>query len=100
MTRFLSPAVVLAALTLTGCGEKTTDVTGKVTYKGKALAYGTVAILDGGPAPKGGAGVTAAVVRSSSASRRSTAFLAASDPGGAALDTATLWTPSFTPLTR
>jgi hypothetical protein len=54
MTRLLTPAVVAAALALTGCGEKTTDVTGKVTYKGKPVAYGTVAVLDGGPAPKTG----------------------------------------------
>lgn len=55
MMCLIRPAVVAAALALTGCGEKTTDVTGKVTYKGKALVYGNVAILDGGPAPKGGA---------------------------------------------
>jgi hypothetical protein len=54
MTRLLTPAVVAAALALTGCGETTTDVTGKVTYKGKPVAYGTVAVLDGGPAPKTG----------------------------------------------
>jgi hypothetical protein len=55
MTRLIRLAALPALLALTGCGEKTTDVTGKVTYKGKALVYGTVAVLDGGPAPKVGA---------------------------------------------
>lgn len=55
MTRLIRLAALPALLVLAGCGEKTTDVTGKVSYKGKALVYGTVAVLDGSPAPKVGA---------------------------------------------
>lgn len=55
MTRLIRPAVLLAALALTGCGEKTTEVSGKVTYKGKPVTSGVVTILDGGSAPKAGA---------------------------------------------
>ena len=54
MTRLIRSAVLLAALALTGCGEQTTDVSGKVTYKGKSVTSGTVVILDGGSAPKAG----------------------------------------------
>ena len=55
MTRLIRPAVLLAALALTGCGGGTTDVSGKVTYKGKPVVYGTVVVLDGGGVPKSGA---------------------------------------------
>jgi hypothetical protein len=54
MTRLIRPTVLLTALTLTGCGAGTTDVSGKVTYKGKPVTSGTVVILDGGSAPKAG----------------------------------------------
>jgi hypothetical protein len=54
MTRLILPAVLLAALALTGCDAGTTDVSGKVTYKGKPVAYGTVVVLDAGGAPKSG----------------------------------------------
>jgi hypothetical protein len=37
---------LLGLCTLTGCGGKeTSDITGKVTYKGKALAYGYVNLI-------------------------------------------------------
>ena len=56
MTRFIRPAVLMAVLlALTGCGDPTTEVSGKVTYQGKPVAYGTVVVLDAAGAPKSGA---------------------------------------------
>jgi hypothetical protein len=54
MTKLIKPAVLLAALALTGCGEGTTDVSGKVTYKGKPVAFGSVVVIDSAGAPKSG----------------------------------------------
>ena len=55
MTRFIRPAVLAAALLApAGCGEPTTDVSGKVTYQGKPVTYGTVVVLDTAGAPKAG----------------------------------------------
>ena len=54
MNRLIRTAVVLAALALTGCADGTTDVSGKVTYKGKPVAYGAVVVFDADGAPKSG----------------------------------------------
>ncbi|AMV27235.1 hypothetical protein VT84_22730 [Gemmata sp. SH-PL17] len=54
MTRFIRPAVLITVLALAGCGEPTTDVSGKVTYRGKPVAFGTVVVLDAAGAPKSG----------------------------------------------
>jgi hypothetical protein len=48
------PAVLLGALALTGCGSGTTDLTGKVTYQGKTVVYGSVVVIDSSGAPKSG----------------------------------------------
>jgi hypothetical protein len=55
MTRHLRPAILLAALAAAGCGDPTTEVTGKVTYQGKPVVYGSVVVFDAGGAPKSGA---------------------------------------------
>lgn len=55
MTRLIRPAALAAALlALAGCGEPTADVSGKVTYQGKPVTYGTVVLLDAAGAPKAG----------------------------------------------
>ncbi len=54
MTRPIRPTVLFAVLLLTGCGGGTTDVSGKVSFRGKALVYGTVVLLDAGGTPKAG----------------------------------------------
>lgn len=41
-------------LTLTGCGGSTTDLSGKVSYKGKAVVYGTVVVIGSDGIPKSG----------------------------------------------
>lgn len=47
-------AVLCAALTAVGCGG-TADVSGKVTYKGKPVVYGTVVLVGPDGIPKSGA---------------------------------------------
>jgi hypothetical protein len=54
MTTHIRLGILTTALTLTGCGGGTTDVSGKVTYQGKAVVYGTVVVLDDGGTPKSG----------------------------------------------
>jgi hypothetical protein len=44
--RWIASAIVLAALaTAGGCGGPTTTVTGKVTYRGRPVTYGSVTFL-------------------------------------------------------
>jgi hypothetical protein len=47
---------VAAALALTpaGCGPGTTDITGRVTFQGKPVVYGTVVVIDADGVPKSG----------------------------------------------
>lgn len=54
MSRLIRPVILMAALALAGCGGGETDVSGKVSYKGKPVVYGTVLLLDGTGAPKSG----------------------------------------------
>lgn len=54
MTRFTRPAVLLAALALTGCGPATTELTGKITHQGKPVVYGSVVVIDSSGAAKSG----------------------------------------------
>lgn len=54
MTRFICPAVLLAALTFTGCGPAATDLTGKVTYQGKPVVFGSVVVIDASGTTKSG----------------------------------------------
>lgn len=54
MTRLIQMGVLLAAAALTGCGPSTTDMTGKVTYQGKPVVYGSVVVIDSAGAPKSG----------------------------------------------
>jgi hypothetical protein len=42
MTRPLSAATLVGLLAAAGCGGRTTDVSGTVTFKGKPVVYGTV----------------------------------------------------------
>lgn len=55
MNRLLWVVVPLALFGSAGCSDGTTDVTGKVTYKGSAVVYGTVVVLDSGGSPRSGA---------------------------------------------
>lgn len=54
MTRFICPAVVLATLAFTGCGPPTADLTGKITYQGKPVVYGSVVVIDASGTTKSG----------------------------------------------
>lgn len=54
MTRVIKTSVPFVALVLAGCGNST-DVSGKVTYQGKPVVYGTVVILGSDGIPKSGA---------------------------------------------
>lgn len=55
MTRHFKPVVAAVLLALAaGCGSKTADVTGKVTFQGKPVVYGTVVIIGSDGLPKAG----------------------------------------------
>lgn len=54
MTNFMRGSILLAALLTAGCGGNTVSVSGKVTYQGKPLSYGTVVLIDSASLPKSG----------------------------------------------
>lgn len=51
----IGAAVGVAILTAAGCGGGTADVTGKVTYQGKPVVFGTVLVIGSDGVPKAGA---------------------------------------------
>jgi hypothetical protein len=55
MRPLISTALVALALAACGCNANTTDVSGKVTFKGKPVVYGTVVIVGSDGTPKSGA---------------------------------------------
>lgn len=48
-------AAAVAILAAAGCGTNTTDVSGKVTFQGKPVVYGTVVLIGSDGIPKSGA---------------------------------------------
>lgn len=56
MTKFCRMVAVLAVLTMTGCGSKTSTVSGTVTFNGEAVANGSIGFFptDGKGSPAGG----------------------------------------------
>ena len=54
MTTLLRLGLLMSLLAAVGCGGGTADVSGKVTFKGKPVTYGTVMILGSGGLPKSG----------------------------------------------
>jgi hypothetical protein len=54
MTRLLQTALGAALLALAGCDAGTTDVTGKATYLGKPVVFGTVQVIGADGVPKSG----------------------------------------------
>ena len=55
MKPLLQALVAAGVLFAAGCGNGTTDVAGKVTYKGKPVVYGTVVLVGSDGIPKSGA---------------------------------------------
>ena len=55
MTSLIRTAIAIAALSAVGCGGGTADVSGKVTFKGKPVVYGTVVVVGSDGIPKSGA---------------------------------------------
>jgi hypothetical protein len=54
MTALLRTAIGVIVLALAGCGGDTTDVSGKVTYMGKPVMFGTVQVIGSDGVPKSG----------------------------------------------
>lgn len=54
MTRFFHAALGLIVLPLAGCGGGTTEVSGRVTFQGKPLVFGTVVMIGSDGIPKSG----------------------------------------------
>jgi hypothetical protein len=55
MTGYLRAALGAAVLSVAGCSGGTTDVSGKVSYNGKPVVFGTVQIIGSDGLPKSGA---------------------------------------------
>lgn len=54
MTPLIRTAVAVSVFALAGCGNGTIDVSGKVTFNGKPVVYGTVVVVGGDGIPKAG----------------------------------------------
>jgi len=54
MTPLLRTAIAITLLAVVGCGGGTTDVSGKVTYQGKPVVFGTVLVIGADGIPKSG----------------------------------------------
>lgn len=54
MTRLPRAAVAAALLALAGCGGSTATVSGKVTYQGKPVVFGSVVLIGADGLPKNG----------------------------------------------
>jgi hypothetical protein len=54
MSRFIQTALALAVLAAAGCGGKGTELSGKVTFKGKPIVYGTVTVIGADGLPRAG----------------------------------------------
>lgn len=54
MTRTCSLILAGAALVLTGCGGRVTDVSGSVSYQGKPIVFGSVVIVGADGMPRSG----------------------------------------------
>ena len=52
MTPLIRTAVAAAVLAAAGCGSGTADVSGKVTFQGKPVVYGTVVVIGADGASK------------------------------------------------